>query len=116
MCLQRAYNEGLVIVRCYGCDNLHLIADRLNWFEEGNVDVYDLLKKYGGVEDTATQQAAEKGATTLQLTPDDVELLRREIKAKAEVMKGIEGSSSDDAVTAGSSNTDAASNGSDKKS
>ncbi|CAK9824583.1 DNL-type zinc finger protein [Anthophora retusa] len=29
-----AYEKGLVIIRCGGCKNNHLIADNLGWFEE----------------------------------------------------------------------------------
>jgi mitochondrial protein import protein ZIM17 len=79
--LQRAYNEGLVIVRCYGCDNHHLIADRLNWFEEGNVDVHDLITKYGTAENST-----DVSNVSVQLSKEDIAVLQREIVDKARAL------------------------------
>eukprot|EP01027_Heterolobosea_sp_BB2_P025494 GEZU01039125.1.p1 GENE.GEZU01039125.1~~GEZU01039125.1.p1 ORF type:complete len:309 (-),score=70.53 GEZU01039125.1:150-1076(-) len=31
---KKSYTEGLVIVQCPGCKNLHLIADNFGWFQE----------------------------------------------------------------------------------
>ncbi len=39
-----AYHEGVVIVRCESCDNLHLIADNLKWFDDKPSNVEDFMK------------------------------------------------------------------------
>ena len=39
-----AYETGVVLVRCEGCRNRHVIADQLGWFgEKGNIE--DILKE-----------------------------------------------------------------------
>lgn len=44
---KQAYAEGVVLVRCPGCQNLHLVADRLGWFEDESTDVESLLERKG---------------------------------------------------------------------
>ncbi|KAI9919786.1 hypothetical protein PsorP6_017433 [Peronosclerospora sorghi] len=34
----------MVLVRCPGCENLHLVADRLVWFEDDSTDVESLME------------------------------------------------------------------------
>ncbi|GJJ78862.1 mitochondrial protein import protein ZIM17 [Entomortierella parvispora] len=44
---KHAYQHGVVIMRCDGCKNKHLIADHLGWFKNGGVTVEDLVKENG---------------------------------------------------------------------
>ena len=37
------------MVRCEGCQNLHLIADNFGWFEEDGVNIEDLVKRNNDV-------------------------------------------------------------------
>ncbi|RZR95637.1 hypothetical protein BHM03_00024500, partial [Ensete ventricosum] len=61
---RESYEKGVVVARCGGCNNLHLIADRLGWFGEP-----------GSVEDFLAAQGDEvkKGSVdTLNLTLEDL--------------------------------------------
>eukprot|EP00904_Undaria_pinnatifida_P008279 jgi/Undpi1/4581/HiC_scaffold_18.g07935.m1 len=47
-----SYEKGVVVARCPGCHNLHLIADRLGWFEEagdgaGGWDIEKITNRIG---------------------------------------------------------------------
>lgn len=49
---QLAYNKGVVLIRCPGCQALHLMADRLGWFAnveagEKTIDIVDMMKRKG---------------------------------------------------------------------
>lgn len=61
---RESYEKGVVVARCRGCNNLHLIADRLGWFgEPGSVE--DFLASRG--------EDVKKGSIdTLNLTLEDI--------------------------------------------
>ncbi|RAL50004.1 hypothetical protein DM860_016780 [Cuscuta australis] len=61
---RESYEKGVVVVRCGGCNNLHLIADRLGWFgQPGSIE--DLLAARG--------EEVKKGSVdSLSLTLEDL--------------------------------------------
>ncbi|GAB4854969.1 hypothetical protein Ancab_023556 [Ancistrocladus abbreviatus] len=61
---RESYEKGIVVVRCGGCNNLHLIADHLGWFgDPGSIE--DLLAARG--------EEVKKGAVdSLNLTLEDL--------------------------------------------
>ena len=66
---KQAYEEGVVLVTCPGCQNKHVVADRLGWFgEKGSIE--DIMREKG--------QAVLKWNKSgdLCLTPEDVAALR----------------------------------------
>ncbi len=49
MMSRKCYEEGVVIVKCDGCGNNHLIADNLGWFSDtGNkINIETLMEQKG---------------------------------------------------------------------
>ncbi|XP_029056459.2 DNL-type zinc finger protein-like [Osmia bicornis bicornis] len=81
-----AYERGVVIIRCDGCKNNHLIADNLGWFEE--------LQKNNNIE----KILAAKGETVRKILNDtdgyveviekaEYDLLQHNIKRKQDLIK-----------------------------
>ncbi len=61
---RESYEKGVVVARCGGCNNLHLMADHLGWFG-----------RPGSIEEflAALAEEVKKGSIdTLNLTPDDL--------------------------------------------
>lgn len=68
---EQAYHHGVVLVRCPGCENLHLIADRLGMFEDRGEDGkgWDVEK---ALADAGENVKAVSNDNVLELTLDDV--------------------------------------------
>lgn len=68
---EQAYKHGVVLVKCPGCQNHHLIADRLGWFEDKGTDGkgWDVEKLLAEVGENVK---AVSGDDVLELTLDDI--------------------------------------------
>jgi protein import protein ZIM17 len=44
---KKSYHTSVVIIKCEGCGNNHLIADNLGWFRDEKVNIEDLSKEKG---------------------------------------------------------------------
>ncbi|OMJ11806.1 DNL-type zinc finger protein [Smittium culicis] len=54
---KRAYNHGVVLIKCDGCQNRHLFADNLGWFRDSKLTIEDLMKEQGEV----VKKSADEG-------------------------------------------------------
>ena len=83
---KRAYNFGVVIVTCPGCQSKHVLADRLGWFGEKG-DVEDFLrerKREQGDEDVRDEtkmimRAKVEEDGTLEFDADELEAWRERL-------------------------------------
>ena len=47
-CTKRAYEKGLVVIKCDGCSVMHLIADNIGWFDKDKkVNFEQLMQEQG---------------------------------------------------------------------
>ncbi|CAK8573144.1 unnamed protein product [Lathyrus sativus] len=61
---RESYEKGVVVARCGGCNNLHLLADHLGWFgEPGSIE--DFLATRG-------EEVRRGSVDTLNLTLEDI--------------------------------------------
>lgn len=58
---KKSYTDGVVIIRCPGCDSNHLIADRLGWFDDESIDIQTIMAEKG--ESITYIQDADGGGT-----------------------------------------------------
>lgn len=59
---KHAYTKGVVLIRCDGCKNLHMIADNLGWFEHGqNIEqIYARMgREMSKLDSTSAQQLVD---------------------------------------------------------
>jgi hypothetical protein len=62
---KKSYNEGVVIIKCESCKNLHLMADHLGWF--------DSMKNIGTIEDILREKG--ESIQKLEYSPEDAKKL-----------------------------------------
>ncbi|KAF4659938.1 hypothetical protein FOL47_007371 [Perkinsus chesapeaki] len=57
---KHSYHNGIVIVRCPGCEKLHLIADHFCWFGDEPQTIEDILREKGETVTKGTVDEAPK--------------------------------------------------------
>lgn len=93
---QVAYTTGVVLVRCPGCRNLHLVADHLGYFDDGDgvangsgrgggggsgIDVESIMRARGEAVRTGRIGDGSADAFVTELTPADAAVLASPTKS-----------------------------------
>ena len=66
---KRGYETGVVVVRCAGCQSLHLIADRVGIFEDPGWNIEDAIKQKMKIR---PDLVATNNGDVLELSPDQI--------------------------------------------
>ena len=66
---KKGYNEGVVLIRCPGCQNLHLIADHVGIFEDKGWTLQEAVENASGRGDIKVLQTEQD---VMELTPQDI--------------------------------------------
>ena len=70
---RQAYENGVVIVRCPGCQSQHLVADYHGWFgDKGTVEDFLRERGEGVARGTADLPGAESEDGTLEIDPEQL--------------------------------------------
>jgi len=76
---RQAYENGVVIVSCPGCQAKHVVADRMGWFgEPGSVEDFIAEKERGSVKEghnfvAGAVKLSADGDGTLEINRDELE-------------------------------------------
>lgn len=77
-----AYTKGVVIVKCEGCSNNHLIADNLGWWPEleaeGIKNIEDLLRSKGETVKRVKATENEDTYANIELLPSSIDDSKQE--------------------------------------
>ena len=83
---RQAYENGVVIVTCPGCQVKHVIADRMGWFgEPGSVEDFIAQKTRDGEQSNATRgslQLAEGEDGTLEIDENELKAWLKKFTSK----------------------------------
>ncbi|KAE8215038.1 hypothetical protein CF327_g1663 [Tilletia walkeri] len=71
---KQAYTRGIVLVKCPGCNNRHLIADHLGWFTETAGEprtVEEMVRAKGGEVKRGFKYSDGQGGHAIEIEPDE---------------------------------------------